>query len=139
MARKKTKGTSALKKITTRAKQLYKQGGSWKSAIKKAGAEYRGKKRKVSGVRTKKTHHKKTRHKRLGATREIGKDRLDNKRVNITVGSITAAQAKSVIRSRTKDSLATALLQRDMARTKTAKRKISKKITSLRSTLHRFE
>jgi hypothetical protein len=51
--------STALKKITTRAKQIYKKGGTWKTAIKKAGAEYRGshkkksapkKRRKVSGT-----------------------------------------------------------------------------------------
>jgi hypothetical protein len=36
----------ALKKITTRAKQIYAKGGTWKAAIKKAGAEYRGSKKK---------------------------------------------------------------------------------------------
>ena len=41
--------SNTLKKITTRAKQIYAKGGTWKGAIKKAGAEYRG-----SGKRKKK-------------------------------------------------------------------------------------
>ncbi len=43
---------SALKQITTRAKVIRRsQGGSWKSAIKKASAEYRNKSKKVSAVK----------------------------------------------------------------------------------------
>jgi len=49
--------SNVLKRITTRAKQIYAKGGTWKGAIKKAGAEYRGKrstKKKRTGSRRKK-------------------------------------------------------------------------------------
>jgi hypothetical protein len=135
---------TALRKINARVKVLAKKHPGKKRVTlqKQAGKEYRA--GKLGGVKRKKVskkkvHHKKPRHKKIGSSRQVGKDRTDNKRVSITVGSITAAQAKSVIRSRTKDHLATALLQRDLATTKTAKKKISKRITTLRSTLHRFE
>jgi hypothetical protein len=59
--------------------------------------------------------------------------------VNITVGSISTAHAKSIVKANTKEQLAWALLQRDTAKTKTAKRKISKKIVHLRTQLRGYE
>jgi hypothetical protein len=56
----------ALKKITTRAKTIYKKGGTWKGAIKKAGVEYRaGKLGRVGKSGRKKVARKR---KRVGAT-----------------------------------------------------------------------
>jgi hypothetical protein len=94
---------NALKQITTRAKQLYKKGGTWKAAIKKAGIEYRKKKKKphakkkrmaVSGV-----HHKRRRRARVGSVSKSHYDRVDRKKVDITIGSVShhKAQAKKAI------------------------------------------
>jgi hypothetical protein len=45
---------SPLKQITTAAKKIYARGGTWKGAIKKAGAEYRaGKLGKIVHMKTK--------------------------------------------------------------------------------------
>jgi hypothetical protein len=55
----------ALKKITAKAKAIYKKGGSWKGAIKKASAAYRaGKLGRVGKSGKKKT----VKRKRVGAT-----------------------------------------------------------------------
>jgi len=55
--------SNTLKKITTRAKQIYAKGGTWRGAIKKAGAEYRGAKHKTKkrshGSKRRKTSHRK--------------------------------------------------------------------------------
>lgn len=71
---------SALKKITTRAKQIRKKapGKSWKSAIKQAGSEYRGgklkKRRKVSKVgAVKKTKRRSAPRKRSAKRRSASK------------------------------------------------------------------
>src|SRR5277367_2702107 len=55
---------STLKKITSAAKRIYARGGTWKGAIKKAGAEYRaGKLGKVVRMKTKR---KKSRRRKVG-------------------------------------------------------------------------
>lgn len=136
MAKKKTKGSSALKKITTRAKQIYKQGGTWATAIKKSGAEYRGKKRKVGGV--KKRTVRKVHRKKVGAARprEVGKDRFDNKRVNITVGGVTTAETihRSIVRAKNGilDKLMALEGKKFTAHKVSEKKKIEKRIAKLR-------
>lgn len=97
--------SSALKKITDKAKQLRRSspGMSWKSAIKKAGASYRaGKlgsvKKRVKKLRKRKVVHRKKRvvhrkkrvvHRRnriFGIKRSSS--RLNRKRVNVTMGMV---------------------------------------------------
>jgi hypothetical protein len=134
---------TALRKINAEVKRLKKKhpGTRHVTLQKQAGKAYRAGKLggvKKKSVHHKKVHHKKSHHKKVGASREVGKDRLDNKRVNITVGSITTAQAKNLVRANTKEQMAWALLQRDTATTKTAKKKINKKIVSLRKQLHSY-
>lgn len=109
---------NALSKITTRAKQIRKQhpGVSWKSAIKKAGAEYRGKakpKKRAAGTKPK-------------------KQRAQNKgSVKRGAGSTPIAQVRQQLR----DQLGRALLTKELSKRKTDKRKAQKRVTELRGKL----
>lgn len=135
---------NALQKINKRVKHLQRlhPGKKRVTLQKQAGAEYRA--GKLGRVKKKSVHKKKTHHKkksagshRVGAT-NVGTDRVDRKRVSINVGGITKAQAKSHIVNQTKEQLAWALLQRDTAKNKTARRKLSKRVSALKSELHRY-
>lgn len=89
---------SALKKITIRAKQIFKKGGTWKTAIKKASAEYRaGHKPKTV---KKKAARKKTARRVSGIRKNA--DRIDRKKVNVTIGSVShhKSQARKAIKNR---------------------------------------
>jgi hypothetical protein len=90
--------SSALKKITDKAKQLRRSspGMSWKSAIKKAGASYRaGKlgsvKKRVKKLGKRKVVHRKKRvvhrKKRISGIKRSS-SRLNRKRVNVTMGMV---------------------------------------------------
>jgi hypothetical protein len=145
---------SALKKITTRAKQIYKKGGTWKTAIKKAGAEYRGGK-KVSGV---KKSRKKTvrRIKALHAAegRAIRKLRgVKRRKVSGTlsagasggimgvrstfqaaaIGGVSVSQHLAHARRKIEHEIGAAEVRKFVAKKKSAKKKIAKKITALKS------
>lgn len=135
MAKKPNKGAAVLKRITNRAKKIRAySGGSWAAAVKKAGAEYRGdKKHKV----VKKKFTSKKKHKTVGST-SVGKDRVDRKRVNVTIGGMTAARAKSMVKNAATNKLKNALYQRDQATTKTARKKIAKRITVYRREIKMF-
>jgi hypothetical protein len=125
---------NALKKITTRAKQIYKSGGTWMAAIRKSGAEYRT--GKISGVRKKKkTTRKKSRsgskirRKKIGAIR-TNRDRVDRKQTSITIGSV--AHHKSQARMGLKHQLEKKAGQRELATRKPLKRKLSKDIAKIK-------
>jgi hypothetical protein len=133
----------ALKKITTRAKQIYKKGGTWKTAIKKAGAEYRGAKKKSApkkkrrrvggtlsdsprpaGYSVGRVKHKKRR--RVGATLS------DSPRpAGYSIGSVSIHinHAKEILGEK----IMAAELRKFKATTKRAKTKIQKTITELKS------
>lgn len=129
--------TTTLKKITGRAKAIYKKGGTWQGAIKKAGAEYRS--GKISGVKKKKKAPAK--RKRVGAVKRKAAPR---KRVGApprkrsrpatraigSVASHTAAAARLV-----KEQLAWNLLNITQAKKKTVKRKLQKKSAVLKRKL----
>src|SRR6202000_1717460 len=108
----------ALKKITTRAKQIYKKGGTWKGAIKKAGAEYRGGKiGKVKKKRVGSVKKKAVKKRRVGSAprKKVG---TVKRRVGTrprAVGSVAGhkAAAKSII----KEQLAWNLLNQSQAKT----------------------
>jgi hypothetical protein len=135
--------SGALKKITTRAKQIYKHGGTWKAAIKKAGAEYRGakkskpKRRRVSGTlsqgarpssfavgRVKKKH---ARH-RVGATLSDGA-----RPSSYAVGGLSAAHHIGKAKQKIGHEIASAELKKFQAKKKSIKNKIAKRITALKS------
>jgi hypothetical protein len=125
---------AALKKITTRAKQIYKSGGTWKTAIKKAGAEYRtgkisGVRKKKKGTKRKKRGGSKIRRKKIGSIRRNA-DRVDRKQTSITIGSV--AHHKSQARMGLKHQLEKKAGQRELATRKLAKRKLSKDIAKIK-------
>lgn len=120
---------NALKKIITRAKQIAKAHPSmqWKSAVKKAGAEYRGGKIK----KTRKKAAPKV--KRSRPRRKPAVPRAAGVKKSLSLSAINAMGRQLL-----KDKLAGQLLRRDLATTKRAKRKISKTITATRSDLKKF-
>jgi hypothetical protein len=143
---------STLKKITTRAKQIYKKGGTWKTAIKKAGAEYRtgklgsikSKKRKSALKRVKKFHRaegkamkalgRRPRRRRIGSA--YGSGEMNSTMSAAGSGGIMGMSAASHI-SYAKEKLhakISALYGRIFsAKTKLAKRKLNKALSELKS------
>jgi len=130
--------TTTLKKITGRAKAIYKKGGTWKGAIKKAGAEYRA--GKISGVKKKRKPAKRKRvgavkrksapRKRVGTAPRKRKTPAPRKRAVGSVASHTAAAARLV-----KEQLAWNLLNISQAKKKVVKRKLQKKSAVLKRKL----
>jgi hypothetical protein len=147
---------NALKKITTRAKQIYKSGGTWKAAIKKAGAEYRS--GKVSG--TKKKSKRKSlvkrvrrlhraegaaikklgrakRRRRVGATLSAGASGgimgLRSTQMAAAIGGLSTSQHIAHAKSQLLEQIGWAEAQKYSAKTKRAKRKIGKKVSALKS------
>lgn len=120
--------TSTLKKITNRAKQIRRKhpGKAWKTAVKEAGREYR--EGGLSGTKGRKTKTARKGIAKVGTrrkTRKVG-----------SVGAIhTTAQHLSAARAGLREQLAWMLLARDQAKTKTAKRKIAKKMVEVRRKL----
>lgn len=141
---------TALKKITTRAKQIRKAhpSMSWVGAVKKAGAEYRGgkvagkkKKRRVGAVksggsRTSTGGARNNRTSTGGARTSTTGNRTSTggaKTTNVRIG--TVANHLSIAKRGMREQLAWMLLAKDQAKTKTAKRKIGKRITAVKSKL----
>jgi hypothetical protein len=142
--------SGALKKITTRAKQIYKKGGTWATAIKKAGAEYRSKKKKPAKKR-----------RRVGslssgprpASYSIGKVKRRKKVGSMSTGPRPASYSVGSMSSggpsgfsigsvahhitRAKDALekqiGAAMTRIFKAKTKLAKRKLNKKLSELKT------
>lgn len=110
--------SNALAKVRRRAKQLQKNGMPYQKALKQAGAEVRAGKR-VSGASRKKAAPK--------------RKRISGTKTSSSIGTIShhIGQAKSII----KEQLGRKLLQKDMATTKTAKKKIGKDVAALKKKL----
>jgi hypothetical protein len=128
--------TTTLKKITGRAKAIYKKGGTWQGAIKKAGAEYRS--GKISGVKKKR---KPVKRKKVGAVKRKAAPR---KRVGAAPRKRTrpAKRAVGSVASHTKaaanilkEQLAWNLLNISQAKKKVVKRKLQKKSAVLKRKL----
>jgi hypothetical protein len=120
--------STALKKITTRAKQIRKKhpGKAWKTAVKEAGREYR-----EGGIG-------KVKRKKVGAVRKSTSKVRAKKSTKVrgTVGAVhTVAQHLSAAKAGLKEQLAWGLLARDQAKTKTAKRKVAKRLVEVRRKL----
>lgn len=130
-------GSTALKKINARVKHLARlhPGAKRVNLQKQAGREYR--EGKLGRVARKKTTHRKVHHKkkRVGSVSN-GTDRLDKKRVNITVGSITASTIHQDI-ARAKNKILDKLMywegKKFTAVKVSDKRKIEKRISKLKS------
>jgi hypothetical protein len=148
---------NALKKITTRAKQIYKKGGTWKTAIKKAGAEYRSgrvkKRRKVSGTLSSGGSNgvmglrRKKRRKVSGTLSSSGSNgvmgvRRKKRRVGAVTSSLmsdaaisglTATQHLNKAKQKLDIIIGDLYTKIFKAKTKVAKRKLGKKMTELKS------
>jgi hypothetical protein len=150
---------SALTKITTRAKHIRRiHGGTWKAAVKKASVEYRA--GKLGSVKKKAARRKTVRRvKALHAAegRAIRKLRGVKKRkvsgtlsdsprpsgysvmgVRSTanaaaIGRLTTAQHIGHAKEKIAQEIGRAEIAKFRAKTKTAKRKISKRLTALKS------
>lgn len=130
---------SALKKITTRAKAIYKKGGTWKGAIKKAGVEYRS--GKISGVKRKKVGAVK--RKKVGAVKRRKVGAVKRKRVGAVkrkkvgsprkVGSI--ATHKAAARAMVKEALGWNMVNQSTAKTVKAKKRLAKRTAKLKKEL----
>lgn len=118
--------SNTLQKITTRAKQIRKAHPSmkWSSAVKKAGAEYRG--GKISGTRKKKSAGSAPRKKSPG--RRIGA-------VPSGAGGETVAALEAQIKKKLNEQLGWLLVQQRTAPTKTARKKLSPKIREITNKL----
>jgi hypothetical protein len=119
--------STTLQKITTRAKQIRKghPNMEWKTAVKKAGAEYRGGKISGTGARKKargSSARKKSPGRRIGAVPS-----------GSTGSSDTAAGLESMLKKKLNEQLGWLLVQQRTAPTKTARKKLAPKIRELTS------
>jgi hypothetical protein len=123
---------SALKKITTRAKQIFRKGGTWKAAIKKASAEYRSGK-KISGTLSGNTSRTVTgvKKKRKAIVRRVKKLHHAEGREIAKLGSVShhLANAKKILEHK----IGVEEMRKFKAAKKSAKNKIAKKISVLKS------
>jgi hypothetical protein len=126
-----------LKAITTRAKIIRRsQGGSWKAALKKAGAEFRakGSTKKRSGTRKRSTRKKVGIVWPAGVGGNVTKSRshTDKNRItnNFQIGTVAGhlSQAKKMIA----DKIADKERQKFITPLKRNKRKIQKEISELK-------
>jgi hypothetical protein len=133
---------TALKIINKRVKHLARlhPGAKRITLQKQAGREYKA--GKLGRVRHKTVVHKKKKvhHKSVGATRhEVGKDRTDSKRVNITVGNITRSQHMNAIRKGYQETIAAWLVKEMNADTVRKKTKIRRYVNKLKAQLRKLE
>ena len=116
---------NALKKITTRAKQIYAKGGTWRGAIKKAGAEYRGGKRTKTKKRVVRSKRRKiTRRRKVAAVWPVA---VGSASMSGTISG-HLSQAKAMIADRIADKER----QKFVTKLKRNKRKIQKEIGELK-------
>lgn len=118
--------TTALKKITTRAKAIRKKkpGISWNTAIKTASKEYKG--GKISGVKKKKSAPRK----RVGTVKK--KTTRSKPKVRVGEVAMTVSQQERSLLKGLKDNLGRTLMEIDTARTKTDKKRLRKKAADIR-------
>lgn len=134
--------SNALAAFNRRVKKLKKQHPkmSHKQAQKAAS---RAHKKKVLGtkrhVKHKVSSHKhKTRKRVAGVSRSPDRG-ADNKRVDISIGSITAPQAERLALSKLKEQAAWAHVAKSSATKVAAKRKIQKKINNIMAKVRALE
>jgi hypothetical protein len=122
---------SALKQIVTRAKQIYKKGGTWKGAIKKAGAEYRGKRRKSPAKKRKVGSAPKKKSARKKIVRRVKALHKAEGRAIKSLGSVSShlTSAKRLITNK----IGEEETKKFKAKKEGAKKKIAKRIAELKS------
>ena len=145
---------NTLKKITARAKQLRKKHPHtpWKNLVKKAGRDYRagklGSVKKSKSRQTGSSNEKRDRERSArppGARIPAGGKKVTyyerRKNRSDKPGSLTGAttaQLKSEIKNRLEDQLGKQLVRREMAPTKTRRRKINKQVIETRRKLKKL-
>ena len=103
----------------------------WKECVKKAGRRVSGTKRKTHKKTVRGVHHKKAHHRRRVSGVSRSPDRgADNKKVDISIGSITTSQAERLAVNKLKEANAWMYVSKDSVKTKSGKRKILKKIAA---------
>lgn len=122
-------GSAALKKINIKAKKIYKRGGSWKSAIKKAGAEYRS--GKLGKVVHMKTRRKRATAKRKRVIKKIHRLHKAEGKAIQSLGSVSHHIGRA--KQQLIDQIARAEAKKFAAAKKTTKRKIQKRITHMKA------
>lgn len=126
--------SNALKKITTRAKQIQKtKGGSWKNAIKAAGREYRG--GKISGTRSRKKSTSKPKSSSRSRSRKVSGG------VVAIAGPKHSGFNSSLEKTRDQvhEELGWALASQRTARTKAEKKRLQPRINQLTKILRSLE
>jgi hypothetical protein len=116
--------SNTLKKITTRAKQIYAKGGTWRGAIKKAGAEYRGSKHKTKKRVVRNKRRKTSHRKKVGV---VWPAAVAGSSMNGTISG-HLSQAKKMLAEKIGDKET----QKFTTKLKRNKRKIQKEISSLK-------
>lgn len=134
--------SNILKKVNARIKAIHRAHPSmtFKQAAGKAWAEYRAgkisgtgkKKRKPAKRRAKAKKAKRTRR-RIGTTSSPHVDRVDKKKVEISIGTVAGHKAKAA--RLLKERLSRQLLAREMAQTSTAARRCTRHIAKTRQEL----
>lgn len=144
---------NALKKITTRARQLQKKhpNTAWKNLIKKAGAEYRsgslGAVKKKSARQTGSSNRKRDseiKAKRPGKRKSASGKTYYERRKNRSdkPGSLTGvstASLLSALKGKLVQNLGKQLLSREMATTKRDKKAFGKKITEIKRDIRKLK
>jgi hypothetical protein len=139
--------STTLKKITARAKHIRRiHGGTWKAAVKKAGAEYRAGKlgsvkktaRKKIIRRVKKYHAKEGRalRKLSGTLSAGGSGGVMGVRSTFraaSIGALSPSQHMAHARKKLEHEIGAAESRKFVAKKKSVKRKIAKRISALKS------
>ncbi len=122
---------STIAKISKRASQLYKKGGTWKQAQAKARKEYQSgkigkvKKKRVGAVKKK----------RVGAVRKRRVGAVKKKTVGRTRAVGSVASHKAAAKGMIKEQLAWNLLNQSQAKTVRSRKKLAKRTAKLKKEL----
>lgn len=146
---------SALAKIRHRAKQIRHKNEAWTDAISRASKQLKreGKigatkfidKGETKRSRTTKTYMRKRNkrgqfggYKRVGNVNTKSATHTDKNKIHVDMQIGSIAHHKAAIARKLKNNLGNALVQREMAKTKTKKKQLTKKIRSIKSDLRSF-
>lgn len=119
---------TTLKKITTEAKRIRKEhpGKSWKAAVKEAGRKYRSGKKKRSSP------------KRRSSISAVARPARKKRSVKVHRSKKTASQHLSEAKKLLVEKIGDSEARKFVAKTKRAKRKISKTISALKSKVRKL-
>jgi hypothetical protein len=137
----------SIKKITNRAKEIRRKhpAMAWLSAVKEAGREYRsGKKKpahkKKSAVKRRTPKSTPKRKRRRVAGIRTNADRVDRKRVNVTIGSVSHHQ--SALKKALAERISSLYMRKVMAgstkKSAAARRKIQREINEVQKKFNKL-